>query len=351
MPTTFEPVELSKGAEHVLQEIVDTERDYVRDMTFLHQQFFIPIQGNSTFISDADYSKLISSLEMILSVNRTFLKELEPNPQALGSVICAHTTAILKSYSRYAAENYQALATLKRLKVENQHFTVHCSKFEKRKEANHNDMEAYLVKPIQRICKYPLLLDQLLGQVPASFPDRINLQRACQKMRDITNDINEMKRFSENLHALQSVQERVQGIPPSFKLIISTRYFIQEDTLIKVSKGKAQSRHFWLFNDLLLYAKTQSGVLRFAGRVLLFQIMVRDLPDTPSRQFAFEIDRRDKKKKTYIIIAPDQRTKQKWFKTILELLAQQNNIQASSRLSVRLKLRETVKIEPGMLPR
>ena len=332
---------LSALAQNIMDEILNSERDYLRDVTLFQTQFCAPIKGNLTVVSDSEYSKLVSSWATIFDLHTELGKSLEAGPMALGTVFCAHASTLLKAYTRYAAENVQALEVLASLKAGNPHFANHVAKFEKLKEANHNNVDSFLVKPVQRICKYPLLLSELVSNVPASFPDLENLRKALQKMKDITNDINEMKRFSENLHALQSIQEQIQGMPASFKLIISTRYFVLEDTMVKISKGKAQTRHLWLFNDVLIYAKIQQGVHRFAGRVFLAECLVRDLPDTATRQFAFEIDRRDKKKKVYIIIAGDQRMKHRWFTTLVDLISQQNNIQANSRLSVRLKLRDT----------
>jgi hypothetical protein len=59
---------------------------------------------------------------------------------------------------------------------------------------------------------------------------------------------------------------------------------MREGVFVKISKGKAQERHFFLFNDLLLYAAKSmvKGKLNFKGKVTLNLLLVNDLPDTAS---------------------------------------------------------------------
>jgi hypothetical protein len=59
------------------------------------------------------------------------------------------------------------------------------------------DLDSLLVKPVQRILKYPLLLSELLDSTPNDHPDRIHLQNALQEVTDISVRINEMKKRAD----------------------------------------------------------------------------------------------------------------------------------------------------------
>ncbi|KAF3398379.1 Dynamin-binding protein [Penicillium rolfsii] len=59
------------------------------------------------------------------------------------------------------------------------------------------DLDSLLVKPVQRILKYPLLLSELLDSTPHDHPDRIHLQNALQEVTDISVRINEMKKRAD----------------------------------------------------------------------------------------------------------------------------------------------------------
>lgn len=55
-------------------------------------------------------------------------------------------------------------------------------------------MGSLMIKPIQRVMKYPLLLCELLNATPRSHPDHKALQDALVAMKDMNMNINELKR-------------------------------------------------------------------------------------------------------------------------------------------------------------
>lgn len=55
-------------------------------------------------------------------------------------------------------------------------------------------MSSLLIKPIQRVTKYPLLLCELRNSTPPSHPDFRALEDAFAAVKDINVNINELKR-------------------------------------------------------------------------------------------------------------------------------------------------------------
>lgn len=55
-------------------------------------------------------------------------------------------------------------------------------------------MGSLMIKPVQRVMKYPLLLSELLNSTPVSHPDHKALQDALSAMKNINVNINELKR-------------------------------------------------------------------------------------------------------------------------------------------------------------
>lgn len=54
-----------------------------------------------------------------------------------------------------------------------------------------------LVKPVQRVLKYPLLLDQLIEVTPENHPDYTALDIAAREMKGMSMRINEMKKRAD----------------------------------------------------------------------------------------------------------------------------------------------------------
>ena len=53
------------------------------------------------------------------------------------------------------------------------------------------DLGSYLIKPVQRICKYPLLLREILKYTPETFEDHTVLKVALEKIQATINLVNE----------------------------------------------------------------------------------------------------------------------------------------------------------------
>ncbi|GAB1203848.1 hypothetical protein APSETT445_002488 [Aspergillus pseudonomiae] len=59
------------------------------------------------------------------------------------------------------------------------------------------DLDSLLVKPVQRILKYPLLLSELLESTPKDHPDRAALVSALEEVTNISVRINELKKRAD----------------------------------------------------------------------------------------------------------------------------------------------------------
>ncbi|KAA6408977.1 MAG: hypothetical protein FRX48_07321 [Lasallia pustulata] len=70
------------------------------------------------------------------------------------------------------------------------------------------DLDSLLVKPVQRILKYPLLLDQLLEVTPENHPDYTALDVAAREMKGVSMRINEMKKRADLMEQVVSKRKR-----------------------------------------------------------------------------------------------------------------------------------------------
>ncbi|CAJ0933748.1 unnamed protein product [Ranitomeya imitator] len=69
------------------------------------------------------------------------------------------------------------------------------------------DMGSLMIKPIQRVMKYPLLLCELLNSTPSCHPDYRTLQEAFTAIKDINGNINELKRRKDLVLKYRRVDE------------------------------------------------------------------------------------------------------------------------------------------------
>ncbi|XP_064132250.1 phosphatidylinositol 3,4,5-trisphosphate-dependent Rac exchanger 1 protein isoform X3 [Loxodonta africana] len=255
----------------VLNEILGTERDYVGTLRFLQSAFLHRIRQNvadsaEKGITEENVKILFSNIEDILEVHKDFLAALEyclhPEPQSqheLGNVFLKFKDKFCV-YEEYCSNHEKALRLLVELnKIPTvRAFLLSCMLLGGRKTTD-IPLEGYLLSPIQRICKYPLLLKELAKRTPGKHPDHPAVQSALQAMKTVCSNINETKRQMEKLEALEQLQSHIEGWEGSNLTDICTQLLLQ-GTLLKISAGNIQERAFFLFDNLLVYCKRKSRV-------------------------------------------------------------------------------------------
>ncbi|KAL2763586.1 phosphatidylinositol 3,4,5-trisphosphate-dependent Rac exchanger 1 protein [Daubentonia madagascariensis] len=255
----------------VLNEILGTERDYVGTLRFLQSAFLHRIRQNvadsvEKGLTEENVKILFSNIEDILEVHKDFLAALEyclhPEPQSqheLGNVFLRFKDKFCV-YEEYCSNHEKALRLLVELnKIPAvRAFLLSCMLLGGRKTTD-IPLEGYLLSPIQRICKYPLLLKELAKRTPGKHPDHPAVQSALQAMKTVCSNINETKRQMEKLEALEQLQSHIEGWEGSNLTDICTQLLLQ-GTLLKISAGNIQERAFFLFDNLLVYCKRKSRV-------------------------------------------------------------------------------------------
>ncbi|OOQ83157.1 putative Rho guanyl nucleotide exchange factor [Penicillium brasilianum] len=117
---------------------------------------------------------------------------------AIGEAFTLHIPQMEKVYTEYL-KNHEAANKKLQILQRNQKVSIWLN--ECREWASDLtsawDLDSLLVKPVQRILKYPLLLSELLESTPHDHPDRIHLQTALQEVTDISVRINEMKKRAD----------------------------------------------------------------------------------------------------------------------------------------------------------
>uniref|UniRef100_A0A4W6CLF6 Phosphatidylinositol-3,4,5-trisphosphate dependent Rac exchange factor 1 n=1 Tax=Lates calcarifer TaxID=8187 RepID=A0A4W6CLF6_LATCA len=253
----------------VLNEILNTERDYVRTLLFLQSAFLHRIRqtaDDQQCLSPEHVKILFSNIEDILELHKEVLSaveaSLQPEPQpqqALGHVFLQFVSSF-SVYGEYCSNHEKALRLLMELnKIPNiRTYLLHCMLLGGKKSTD-IPLEGYLLTPIQRICKYPLLLKELLKRTPKKHADYPAVEEALQAMKAVCSNINETKRQMEKLEALEQLQSHIEGWEGTNLTDICTELLLHGN-LLKISAGNIQERVFFLFDNLLVYCKRKSRV-------------------------------------------------------------------------------------------
>jgi hypothetical protein len=151
------------------------------------------------------------------------------------------------------------------------------------------DLSSYLLVPMQRITKYPLLIRQILQRTNAES-ERENVQSALDIAERLLNRINETIREQEGTERLKSISKNLWIGQGRLDLTAPTRYMgarrlIREGPLTK-TKSRRKIRAF-LMNDILVLTDEGANNL-YRMPIPLAQVQLSDL-SSGRDDTAFEI--------------------------------------------------------------
>jgi hypothetical protein len=248
----------------VLRELLATEERYVGDLRALVQLYMRPLVDadarGKPIVPREDIRNIFSSIEVMFLYNESFLAELRHVRTMSATPDFAVGKAFLllgdfmRTYAPYCNNYNVSLAALDR-----------CGRLSafralvQRAAAMHDcELPSLLIKPVQRLPRYVLLLRQLCDCTPPSHVDSASLAQALQKMQAIASDLNEAKReaesFAEVVRVYNSIAPRDRGAIQD--LIAPTRRYLKEGRVYyRRDELAANDPHYlFLFNDLLLIA-------------------------------------------------------------------------------------------------
>ncbi|CAD6184382.1 unnamed protein product [Caenorhabditis auriculariae] len=320
------PEELARfKRQYVLMELVETEQDYVRDLNSV-------VEGYIGNLEKMDLPQDLVGKDKIIFAN-------------IGQILDFHRTSFLGEIEK-CLENYEA-AGLAFVKYERRLHTLYVKYCQNKPKSDYlvsqDDFEQFfaetkaklghkvalcdlLIKPVQRIMKYQLLLKDILKFTERAHDKTDNLKKALQVMHvvpkacDDMMQVGRLQNFDGNLSA--------QG-----RLIHQGTLQISDSTAGTAQKPK--DRRIFLFEQSAIIADHIPPKKEFGNPTYIFknQIMVNKMvfdPNVSEDPLRFVIKSSDPSQPTaFIAVAQTQEEKDDWVRKIGEQLDQQKRLLAA----------------------
>ncbi|XP_073210784.1 dynamin-binding protein isoform X4 [Lepidochelys kempii] len=182
----------------VIEELLQTERDYLRDLEMCVEQIMVPLQQAQ--VQGVDFEGLFGNIQMVISFSKQLLSALEAG-DAVGPAFLAHQAGLEEVYKVYCQNHDEAIALLEAYEKDERIQKHLLDSLESLRSlysewgcTNYINLGSFLIKPVQRVMRYPLLLMELLSATPESHPDKAPLTAAVLAVKEINVNINEYKR-------------------------------------------------------------------------------------------------------------------------------------------------------------
>ncbi|CAH1128391.1 unnamed protein product [Ceutorhynchus assimilis] len=267
----------SEKLRKVIMELVDTEKTYVKHLNSLLENYLEPLK-KETFMSNAEINALFGNIQEIVAFQRQFLRnleeaiDLEPDfhkfeyPHHFKNILFSIGSAFLyyvnhfKLYSSFCASHSKAQKVLHPNEGNQalQEFLISRNP----KQQHSCTLESYLIKPIQRILKYPLLLQQLRNLTDPNTDEHQHLVEALKGMEKVAEHINEMQRIHEEYGAIfdhlfrqhqKSCKQSIDLSPGDLLYYGGVEWLNISDFLGKIKKGLELHAMCFVFKTAVVF--------------------------------------------------------------------------------------------------
>uniref|UniRef100_A0A452QX09 FERM, ARHGEF and pleckstrin domain-containing protein 2 n=1 Tax=Ursus americanus TaxID=9643 RepID=A0A452QX09_URSAM len=274
MDSEEEPKHKSMAADEayfIVKEILATERTYLKDLEVLTVWFRSAVVKEDAMPADL-MTLLFSNIDPIYEFHRGFLRAVEQrlalwegssnthatgDHQRIGDILLRNI--YFQRHDEVLTELEKATRRFKKLETVYKEFEL--------QKVCYLPLNAFLLKPIQRLVHYRLLLGRLCGHYAPAHPDSADCRDALQAITEVTSTLQHSLARLETLQKLTELQRDLVGVE---NLLAPGREFIREGCLHKLTRKGLQQRMFFLFSDVLLYtSKGVTGTSRFRIRGLL----------------------------------------------------------------------------------
>lgn len=297
----------------IMKEMIQTERDYVKSLEYIIENY-IPelLREDIPQALRGQRNVVFGNIEKIYEFHsQYFLQELEQ---------CENIPfSVGQCFLNYEPQFYLYALYNKNKPKSDTLMTEYGNTFFRKKQlelGDKMDLASYLLKPVQRMGKYALLLKQLLKECPEREAEYQDLTAAEEMVRF-------QLRHGNDLLAMDTLRDCDVNVKEQGRLLR------QDEFLVWQGRSRKSLRHVFLFEDLILFSKARRDLERKGHEVYQYKHSIKttdiglteQVGDSPTK---FEIwFRKRKLNDTYVLQAPNAEIKRAWVMELSNLLWKQ----------------------------
>ncbi|XP_029807766.1 pleckstrin homology domain-containing family G member 3 isoform X3 [Suricata suricatta] len=302
----------------VVREIVETERMYVQDLRSIVEDYLLKIIDTPGLLQPEQVSALFGNIESIYALNSQLLRDLDgcnSDPVAVASCFVERSQEF-DIYTQYCNNYPNSVAALTECMRDKQQAKF----FRDRQELLQHSLPlgSYLLKPVQRILKYHLLLQEIAKHFDEEEDGFEVVEDAIDTMTCVAWYINDMKRRHEHAVRLQEIQ----SLLINWKGPDLTVYgeLVLEGTF-RVHRVRNE-RTFFLFDKALLITKKRGDHFVYKSHIPCSSLM---LIESTRDSLCFTVTHYKHSKQQYNIQAKTVEEKRSWTHHIKRLILENHH--------------------------
>ncbi|XP_039296866.1 uncharacterized protein LOC111056039 [Nilaparvata lugens] len=184
-------------------EILTSELSYLNSLNIL-VTVFIKSKELSSILSQSDEECLFKHIVRVKKASEMFLYDLAGQWEddiflsGIYREIQKHSRTTLKVYIDYCSNQVNLHRTLQRLLLEDEKFVEMTSELQQSSECFGNSLNSFLMLPMQRVTRLPLLLETIARRLPDDSDEKKECLITLDSLHELVHECNEAVRDAEN---------------------------------------------------------------------------------------------------------------------------------------------------------
>ncbi|XP_066478726.1 rho guanine nucleotide exchange factor 26 isoform X2 [Tiliqua scincoides] len=257
--------------QEAIFEVISSEHSYLLSLEILIRMFKNSKELGSTMTKTENHH-LFSNIADVCEASKKFFRELEARHQNnifiddISDIVEKHTASTFDPYVKYCTNEVYQQRTLQKLLATNPAFKEVLSRIESQEDCRNLPMISFLILPMQRVTRLPLLMDTICQKTPKDSPKYEVCKRALKEVSKLVRLCNEGARKMERTEMMYTINSQLEFKIKPFPLVSSSRWLVKrgeltayvEDTGLFSKRTSKQQVYFFLFNDVLIITKKKS---------------------------------------------------------------------------------------------
>ncbi|XP_076839345.1 LOW QUALITY PROTEIN: intersectin-1-like [Brachyhypopomus gauderio] len=255
---------MERKRQGYVHELIVTEENYVNDLQLVTEIFQKPLL-EWELLTEKEVAMIFVNWKELIMCNIKLLKALRVRKKMsgermpvkmIGDILTAQLPH-MQPYIRFCSCQLNGATLIQQKTDEMPDFKDFVKRLAMDPRCKGMPLSSFLLKPMQRVTRYPLIIKNILENTPESHPDHSHLRQALEKAEELCSQVNEGVREKENSDRLEWIQAHVQCEGLSEQLVFNSvtnclgpRKFLHSGKLYKAKSNK--ELYGFLFNDFLL---------------------------------------------------------------------------------------------------
>ncbi|KAJ3587027.1 hypothetical protein NHX12_013418 [Muraenolepis orangiensis] len=263
------PVERKR--QEAIFEIITSEYSYLHSLGILVRHFKNSEALRQT-MTTTEHHHLFSNIAVIEGISKRFFGDLErrhhDNPviRDISDIVQNHAAHHFEPYIVYCSNETFQQRTLQKLLTSNTAFKESLKQIEGSNDCGGLPMISFLILPMQRVTRLPLLLDTISQKTSDKTAEYFAAVWALHAVSKLVASCNDGARLMERTEQMYTIQKQMDfGKIKPFPLVSASRWLRKRGELAVCTEETSiwrafshRTNYLFLFNDVLIVTKKKS---------------------------------------------------------------------------------------------